>query len=305
LACPPPLEGAKPRMLPSSFFAPSDAPPTSLPFILCVPAAAEAEAAPAGFMPKPPQELNFGFDMLQQLRPLTPADHHKLVYFEKLFFVIDSDSNGYVLLSEMERLLAFLALSVDDGERIRVLQALDDEADGLVQQDEFVQACCLLLWNVPQSQLNWAAQNFIEAVTTKTDRNTMYWRKAARQLDRLARVWIITAFLISISVVSSLHLYDVYDQPGTSFETKDGTSREMYEGLGPSTLDPLFLLAPIIVFVLLSVVLYQSCVGTTKQRMEKERLDALIAKINSVKHEEPKHEDSKHEDTAMITVSAA
>ena len=74
----------------------------------------------------------------------------------------------------MERLLSFLALDIGEQERIQLIKLLDDEQDMYVQQDEFVQSCILLLWNVPQSQLKFASENYIEAYTTKLDRNLLY-----------------------------------------------------------------------------------------------------------------------------------
>ena len=104
-----------------------------------------------------------------------------------VFFIVDSYRNGYVLLAEMERLLSFLALGSTYEERQKVLKVLDDEGDGMVQQDEFVQACILLLWHVPKEQIELATENYSAAVTIQTDRNSQYWRRAAKAVDRLAR----------------------------------------------------------------------------------------------------------------------
>ena len=86
-----------------------------------------------------PQNINTSsaLKVMAQRRPLTPADGYRFVFFEKLFFIIDSDSNGYVLIHEMDRLLQFLSHDKDEKERARVLHALDDEKDGLIQQVSF------------------------------------------------------------------------------------------------------------------------------------------------------------------------
>lgn len=70
---------------------------------------------------------------LRQRRPLTSMDGMRIVFFEKLFFQVDSDSNGYLLMHDMDRLLQFLSHDTDRVERARVLESLDDECDGLVQ----------------------------------------------------------------------------------------------------------------------------------------------------------------------------
>ena len=160
------------------------------------------------------------FGLLTSVRPLTTADGYRLVFFERLFFLVDSDSNGYVTLQEMDRLLSFLALESSDNARLRLLKVLDDEHDGMIQQDEFISACMLLLWNVPQEQLQWAADNFIQAVTTKTDRNSHYWRKCAKRVDELSRLWICSAYAIYLGWVYSLRMYDIYRQPDFPDTTK-------------------------------------------------------------------------------------
>ena len=71
-----------------------------------------------------------------------------MIFFEKLFYQIDSDSSGYILFSEMERIMSFLSLNTTMQERYEVLRAVEDEGEGHIEQDEFLQACLLLLWHV-------------------------------------------------------------------------------------------------------------------------------------------------------------
>ena len=257
----------------------------------------------SSFAPKIKAEDNRTFDRLKQVRPLTRNDHYRFVYFEKLFFLIDSDSNGYVKLAEMERLLQFLALTTKEDERLRVLQALDDEEDGLIQQDEFLQACILLLWDVPHKQLEWAASNFVECLTTKTDRNTAYWQKASKQVDRLARVYVISAYIICLGWVISLNLADDYDELGMSgtVETNPITEDspnyiepEMFSGMDSPVQMPnrvFALLLPIILVLLMfSVWMFQNYLGNLPAQKEKIRLEKVLNKVR---------------DTPMMPVQAA
>ena len=181
--------------------------------------------------------------------------------------------------------------------------ALDDEEDGLIQQDEFLQACILLLWDVPHKQLEWAASNFVECLTTKTDRNTAYWQKASKQVDRLARVYVISAYIICLGWVISLNLADDYDELGMSgtVETNPITEDspnyiepEMFSGMDSPVQLPnrvFALLVPIIlVLVMFSVWMFQNYLGNLPAQKEKIRLEKVLNKVR---------------DTPMMPVQAA
>ena len=247
---------------------------------------------------KPPFRLNEhhgpGEPPLVLRRPLTPDDSMRFVFFEKLFFQIDSDSNGYVLLHEMDRLLAFLALDSDEVERLRILQALDDEEDGLIQQDEFVQACVLLLWTVPTVQLQWAADNFVEATTTKLDCNTLYWKKAAKRVDQGSRMWIVCAYAIYLNWVFALDMSDNYNLPGYETETvlhnDEIMSQEdidsgnvMFLGMGPTKVSNIIYIAPAISAVIMVLWIFYGVTGTLSRRIERNRLAAVMHRIKDEK----------------------
>ena len=246
---------------------PGDAPPSSPPFRLRNKLDPEATA---GY-----QDSAYNFGMMVQQRPLTTADFMKFVFFEKLFYLIDNDSNGYVTLIEMDKLLQFLALELDEGARMHMLLTLDDESDGLVQKDEFVQACVILLWNVSQSQLTWASNNYIEAATTKDERNTFYWQKAAKQVDRLARVWICSIYFLVLVYFWALVMSDNYDKAPEEGEP------EMYAGIGPHYLHVSFIIAPIVVVILVMVVVYQSGLHYMEGRKRRKAMNERVAQAKA------------------------
>ena len=188
-------------------------------------------------------EVIKSFSRIKQTRQLTMADELKMVFFEKLFYQIDSDSNGYILINEVEKMMSFLSLNTSMSERYEVLRAIDDEGDGLIEQDEFLQACILLLWHVPHSQLQWAANNYSEASTTKFDRNVVYWRKASKQLDRMSRVWIPSAYAIALGWVYSLEMEDNYNPFVPGYTPPVEGEKEMYSGMGIHKSSPLVAVA--------------------------------------------------------------
>ena len=140
-----------------------------------------------------------------------------------------------------------------------------------------MQACLLLLWDVPQLQLQWAADNFTAAVDNRIDRNKMYWMKAARQVDRMARLWIISAYAITLGWVFSLEIDDNYGKPAP-----DDGSKEMHEGMGPHSNTAWLALAPSLVGVAILLFGIQSWAGSPAQRKANEQRQEMRRRVNKV-----------------------
>lgn len=86
---------------------PLEPPPSSPPFILKVGGASKDAANEGDAQVGRLHGLNYS--RLAQVRPLTAHDEIKLIFYENLFFQVDSDNNGYVTFDDMEKLLSFLA----------------------------------------------------------------------------------------------------------------------------------------------------------------------------------------------------
>jgi len=191
---------------------------------------------------------------LRPSRELHRGDALRLIFFEKLFFTIDNDSNGFVTEQQLDRLFSFLAYDLPPEQRVAALEegacynhaiefmpdashdarraslkeaslkrreALDQAAtmagadandDGVFDCKEFVNICVANVWQVPLPHLEWASRNFMEASANKIDRNQFYWKKAAKQVDQVARFCIIGAYAICLGVIFSLSLSDDYAQ---------------------------------------------------------------------------------------------
>jgi len=228
--------------------------------------------------------------MLRCTRPLTSEDELRLVFFETLFFKIDSDSNGYIKLESMEALLGYLSSLPSPEECSLILDVLDDEDDYYIQKDEFVVACSLLLWNVPLQQLAWASDNYLEMATTKLDANIIYWRRAAKQVDRISRVWVCGSYAVAMCWVSSLQLEDNY---GAANPTAVGPEIEppMHVGLGPHTNSSILLIGPLVVLAMVSLWICQSyhfkrtqsrSAKAFRARLHKQAISMLTSTVNIV-----------------------
>ena len=150
---------------------PGDAPPSSPPFRLRNKLDPEATA---GY-----QDSAYNFGMMVQQRPLTTADFMKFVFFEKLFYLIDHDSNGYVTLIEMDKLLQFLALELDEGARMHMLLTLDDESDA--DDDELRLNTILNKFGQPSP-----SERAVAAVTPDDERDDA-WASPRPRTDSLPR----------------------------------------------------------------------------------------------------------------------
>ena len=244
-----------------------------------------AHLAADAFAEAPKKNLVFTHDptdgWMRPNRLLTEDDMFRLSFFEKMFFMIDSDSNGYVTYTQLDRLFSFVAYRYsplereralgmgacysheaeqpipsrprkhdstgvdkstmvrDDGQRLDFSTGVDSNGDGVIDSQEFVRACAAHLWDVPLAMLELACRNFLEASALKVERNQFYWKKAARQVDKAARFWVVSSYFMALGWVCSTTLSDDYANPATD---------QMFQGVGPRVTSLVWVVVPACVF---------------------------------------------------------
>ena len=85
-------------------------------------------------------ETGYSFQMLKTLRPLTKMDHHKFVYFEKLFFILDEDASLFIEKEECNSLLSYAALDLSPQDREQLILVNDTNHDGKLDRVEIGRA---------------------------------------------------------------------------------------------------------------------------------------------------------------------
>ena len=142
--------------------------------------------------------------------------NRKLLFFERLYFLLDSDGNGTVQVSEVNRFLSFADYTLLPRERLqRITDALDIAergAEGTRQRAElivvtrlaFVKLCVENLLSKSLEELSVAAETFGAAQEVQKKRAQIKWQRVAQVIDKLAR-WIFPAVYV-VGTVAIFHL---------------------------------------------------------------------------------------------------
>ena len=140
----------------------------------------------------------------------------RLIFFEHLFFLLDTDSSMYIDRTECDALLSFAALSLDPNMRTSIMNTHDKSRDGKLSRAEFVELCVSTLWDVPFSILTRAVDNVQNAKQAKTKRNRVYWNSIADRVDTFARYGVPALYFLALIIVFHIDLRDEYDKGGTA-----------------------------------------------------------------------------------------
>lgn len=141
---------------------------------------------------------------------LQDADAARLIFFERLFFLLDTNSRGYIRLEDAARLLSFISLSMDPKQRAEALRRTDRMNDGLLFRTEFMELCMDVLWSTPVEEIEMGAQNFSDAQSRLTKRYAAHWQSASKAVDRYCRFWGPLLYSTALGVLFNLDLTDTY-----------------------------------------------------------------------------------------------
>ena len=154
----------------------------------------------------------------------------RLLYFEQLFFTLDSDCSLYIDAVECDTLLSYALLKLDPVERKGIMKKYDTDQSGKLNRVEFCQLCTEMLWDVPSNQLDKAMQNAQSCKTGVARRNSRYWKDTADWLDGWSRIVIPGLYFLAMIIVFNLDLGDEYlGYPYYTPQTKPET--QMVEGI--------------------------------------------------------------------------
>jgi len=170
----------------------------------------------------------------------------RLMFYEHLFFKMDSGGTGIVDNEEMKRFLAYSNLEMDQEGRDAALTKADVTGDGNMVRWEFVLLCIDCLEMVPTDELKLALENYLMAVSANDRRNEAHWKAAAKKLDMYTRFLLPLAYMTFIGVHYNTDYSDYYSSEPTL---------PMFTGFGPSSMTSdgvgLAMVIPIIALVLL------------------------------------------------------
>jgi len=175
----------------------------------------------------------------------------KLVFFESLFYKIDTDGSNEITIDEADKLLSFAALDLDPIDRESIFKAYDMSPGGKLNRLEFVMMCTDHLWNVPEDLLKQMSENLILAKTARTNSNSAYWMNLANNIEKQCRIWVPMAYVLSMIIVFSLDMSDKYES--SSYPTESGMFEYVTEDTRLSTGGSTLLVIFIVLVILIGV----------------------------------------------------
>jgi len=166
------------------------------------------------------------------------ADAKMLMFFERLFFRIDTNADGVVMNSTVAIFLSYAAVHLPLTERIELVRSADVSGDGCINRSEFVQMCADELHEVPFDHLEMAMDNYTDAQAMFERRNTAKWQAWSKYVDMQTR-WILPLTYFGwIVILFNIEFADGY-APLASCEGStcpDVVATSMFKGLGDASM---------------------------------------------------------------------
>jgi len=212
-------------------------------------------------------------------KPLGIAEAERLVYFEKLFFIADNNSNGYLQKEECLKLLSYLDFGTSPQQLEEKFSAFDADGNGFLTQVEFIVMCCSVLWAAPLKMLKVCAENYASAMGNQKERNQIYWRAVAFQVDKLSRIVVPATYVFVMLILFSLDFSDDYETAGSV----------PFAGLGIAEVSTAgwvqIMIVPVGLLVVLLSWLHKSNIWKATRKMKLVRAVSTLVKTQSRKRQ--------------------
>ncbi|CAE7416921.1 nAChRalpha1 [Symbiodinium sp. CCMP2592] len=154
---------------------------------------------------------------------LSETDTAKLIFFENLFHLIDSDSSGLITMEEAACMLSFVNLSLSRSVLLEILRAAWSPRV-LFDCSDFVEICLELLWTTPFEEVKLGAENYSSSKNHHARRSHSYWLEWSKAVDKWSRFWLPLLYTIALGFLLNLDMRDNYDST---------TGSVMFQGVGP------------------------------------------------------------------------
>jgi len=132
----------------------------------------------------------------------------RLTLFERCFTELDEDAVAGISVAEGYVWFSYTAMHASNVDIWDALDAANNGSDEILVLSEFMHACCLLLWNVPTHRLRELHTTHQVVMRQRQMKNLAYWRRAAKDLDRQARLWVPTFYFTFLMALFNLDLTD-------------------------------------------------------------------------------------------------
>lgn len=160
------------------------------------------------------------------------SDSRKLLYFESLFFALDTDAMGAIGKDDCTKLLTFALLDDNTAADLdAIFRAYDSNGDHSLKRLEFCALCKDVLWHLPQRHLDLAVHTFTEASVARKKQIKAYWHSVSHLIDHVSRVVIPLIYLFALLVLFNIEMGDTYGVRGVTMITGFGSMRITESGV--------------------------------------------------------------------------
>ncbi|CAJ1362698.1 unnamed protein product, partial [Effrenium voratum] len=158
---------------------------------------------------------------------LTETDTAKLIFFENLFYMLDSDSNGLITTEDVCSMLSFVNLSMEWTD-LEIFLRSSWPADKLFNCSDFLEICVELMWTIPFQEIKMGAENYTSSCNRHIKRCQNHWQRWSKAIDRGSRFWLPLLYTTALGILLNLEFVDDYGSAGSV----------MFEGFGPIVVPP-------------------------------------------------------------------
>jgi hypothetical protein len=140
----------------------------------------------------------------------------RLVFYESLFFIVDSAGCGWIPSNDVARMMAFFEMSFDAKAASSYLKKLDvdEDDDGGFTRREFVHVCASTLHKVPLDRLSSATSNYEKARKQDANYHHLRWKLVGTHIDQAASFGFPALYFFAVTILMNADFTDRYSQPG-------------------------------------------------------------------------------------------
>jgi len=169
-------------------------------------------------------------------KTLSEADTAKLIFFENLFYKLDSDSNGNINIEDAACMLSFVHLGLPRYMLEDVLSAAWSPKRTFDCRD-FVEICVELMWSTPFQEIKLGSDNYISSTNRDQKRRHYYWLTWSKAVDQWSRFWLPLLYTTTLGFLINMDLTDEYES---------NPMAEMFQGPGPVSMETVGLIQAMI-----------------------------------------------------------
>jgi len=172
---------------------------------------------------------------LSDIKSISETDTAKLIFFENLFYMLDSDAHGLISLEDACCMLSYVNL---ERSRKSLEEFVQEQWPGQTRFNcsSFLEICIELMWMKPFQEIKMGAENYSSSYSRREKLCANYWLHWSKRIDRWSRLAFPVLYTSTLAVLANLEFTDDYLDQGEG----------MFQGIGPIGMDAMAVLRSLI-----------------------------------------------------------